>query len=76
MRIERAKCLDSTLEIVEKEAEQTLTYARSMRHKIASVLDWHLPEEETLDEVSKMRGKLAIYWNKVDREIKYISKHY
>ena len=61
MKLERAKKLDVALEQLVKDSEQLIAYANHMRGKIGSVIDWDLPEKETLEYVWVKKWQIKRY---------------
>ena len=76
MKLEKAERLNGALEQLVNDSEQLIAYANSMKHKINWVLNWELPEEETLESVWKSKWQITRYSCKVKSMAECIIKHY
>ena len=73
---EKHERLDSALEQLVKDSEQLIAYANHMRWKIGSVIDWDLPEKETLEYVWKKKWQITRYASKVKAMAESIITNY
>lgn len=75
MKLEKAERLYWALEPLEQKWEMLVAVVKSMRFKLANILNWDVPEEE-LDEVGKMKGRIFMYGTQAKKEVDYIIQHY
>ena len=76
MKLEKAERLHWALTPVIEEAKLLIAHCEAIQWRIENVLSGEMPEEETLDEVGKMKGRVVMHWTKVKNNVDCILKHY